>query len=102
MGGLLRGHLLDAEVVVLELDAARTWTVPAAPDFGQTAKIAGAEEILLKCTTSDSLDVLGAHQLPLLWIHLMSPALIRSPTSVAERWNSANIPVHLATFSHQQ
>ncbi len=64
-----RGHLLDAEVVLLEEEAARTRTVPAAFDLGHAAQVTGAENVLLECTPPDSLDVLGAHQLPLLRLH---------------------------------
>ena len=58
-----------AEVVLLEEEAARARAIPAALDLGQAAKVVGAEQILLVRATSDSLDVLGAHQLPLLRLH---------------------------------
>ncbi len=62
-------HLLDAEVVLLELDTARARAVPAALDLRHTAKVASTEKVLLERPPPDSLDILGAHQLPLLRLH---------------------------------
>ena len=63
------GHLLDAEIVLLQLDTASTGPIPATFNFGEAAKVAGAEEVVLKRAAAHALEVLGRDQFPFFRVH---------------------------------
>ena len=49
--------------------------IPATFDFGEAAKVAGAEEVVLERAAAHALEVLGRDQFPFFRVHATARAI---------------------------